>query len=63
MIADMEANKKIRPIINELSLKGKKLNISFVFIPQSYFKVPKRIMLNTPRSFNMKTPNTIKLFF
>ena len=63
MIADMEANKKIRPIINELSLKGKKLNISFVFIPQSYFKVPKLIMLNTPRSFNMKTPNIIKSFF
>ena len=32
MIADMESNKKLSPIVNELFLRGRKLNISFVFI-------------------------------
>ena len=41
MIADMESNKKLSPIVIELFLRGKKLNILLVFISQSYFKVPK----------------------
>ena len=41
--------------------KRKKLNISFVVIPQSHFKVPKLIKLNAARPFNMKTPNKRKL--
>ena len=32
MIADMESNKKLSPIITELFLRGRKLNISLVFI-------------------------------
>ena len=32
MIADMESNKKLSPIVTELFLKGRKLNISFLFI-------------------------------
>ena len=43
MIVDMEANKKLGPIATELFLGGRKLNISLVFISQSYFKVPKTI--------------------
>ena len=43
LIADMESNKKLSSIVTELFLKGRKLNISFVFITQSYFKVPKTI--------------------
>ena len=46
MIADMESNDKLGPIVTELFLKGRKLNISLVFISQSYFKVPKTIRLN-----------------
>ena len=46
MIADMESNKKLSPIITGLFLRGRKLNISLVFISQSYFKVPKTIRLN-----------------
>ena len=39
MIADMEANKKkMSPIVAELFFRRKKLNISLVFISQSYFK-------------------------
>ena len=41
--ADMEFNKIFSPIVNELFLRGRKLNISLLFILQSYFKVPKTI--------------------
>ena len=41
MIADMESNEKWSPIVTELFIRGRKLNISLVFISQSYFKVPK----------------------
>ena len=40
-IADMEAYKKLSPIVTELSIGGRKLTISLNFITQSYFKVPK----------------------
>ena len=46
MIADIESNKKLSLIATELFLRGKKLNISLVFISQSYFNVPKIIRLN-----------------
>ena len=41
VIADMESNEKWSPIVTELFIRGRKLNISLVFISQSYFKVPK----------------------
>ena len=50
MIVDMESNKKLSPIVTELFLRGRKLNISLVFISQSYFKVPKTIRLNATHS-------------
>ena len=37
MIACMESNKQLRSIVSELFLKGRKLNISLVFVSQSYF--------------------------
>ena len=40
MIADMEYNKKLSPIVTDLVLREKKLNISLVLMSQSYFKVP-----------------------
>ena len=46
MIVDMEANKRLSPIVTEWFLKGRKINISLVFLSQSYFKVPKTIRLN-----------------
>ena len=39
---DMIADK----IVSELFIRGRKLNISIVFITQSYFAVPKDIRLN-----------------
>ena len=47
MTADMINNKKLNSIITELFLRGRTLNISLVFITQSYFKVPKDVRLNT----------------
>ena len=41
MIADMLSNKKLNPIIIQLFIRGRKLNISLVFTKQSYFAVPK----------------------
>ena len=47
MIADIIKNKKLNSIVTELFIRGRKLNISLVFITQSYFKVPKDVRLNT----------------
>ena len=43
----MLSNKKLNPIVTELFTRGRKLNISFVFIMQSYFAVPKTVTLKT----------------
>ena len=61
MIADMINNKKLNPIVTELFIRGRKLNISIVFIKQSYFKVPKDVRLNSTHFFIMKIPNKRKL--
>ena len=47
MIADMINNKKRNPVITELFIRERKLNISTVFITESYFKVPKEARLNS----------------
>ena len=60
MIADMEVNKKLSPIVTELFLRGTKLNLSLIFISQSYFKVPKITKLNKTH-FKMKIPNKREL--
>ena len=57
MIADIINNKKLNSIITKLFIRGRKLNISLVFIMQSYFKVPKDVRLNSTHFFNMKIPN------
>ena len=57
MIADMEANKKLIPIVTELFITVRKLSIKLVFISQSYFKVPKTTRLNATHYFIMKIPN------
>ena len=51
MIADMINNKKLNPIVTELFIRGRKLNISMVFVTQSYFKVPKDVGLNSTHFF------------
>ena len=61
MIADMINNKKLNPILTELSIRGRKLNISIVFITQLCFKVPKEVRLNSTHFFIMKIRNTREL--
>ena len=57
MIPDMINNKKLNPVVTELFIRGRKLNISIVFITQSYFKVPKDVRSNSTHFFIMKIPN------
>ena len=47
VIAGLINNKKLNPVVIELFIRGRKLNISIVFITQSYFKVPKEDRLST----------------
>ena len=61
MIADMINNKKLNSIVTDLFIRGKKLNISLVFITQSYFKIPKYVRLNSTHVFIMEIPNKREL--
>ena len=53
MTADMISNKKF--------IRCRKLNISLVFISQSYFKAPKDVRNNSTHFFIMKIPNKREL--
>ena len=57
IIADLLSNEKFDSVVTELFIRGRKLNISLVFITQSYFKVPKHVRLNTTHFFILKIPN------
>ena len=59
MIADMI--KKLNSIVTELFIRGRKLNISIVFITQSYFKVSNNVRLNSTHFFIMKILNKREL--
>ena len=61
MIADMINNKKLNSIDTELFIRGRKLDISLLFITQSYFKVPKDVRLNTSHLFVTKISNKREL--
>ena len=61
MIVDMFSNKKLNPMVTELFIRGRKLNISLVFITQFYFAVPKNIKLNSTHFFVMKISNKLHL--
>ena len=61
MVADMLSNKKLNPIVTELFIRGRELNIPLVFITQPYFAVPKNIRLNSTHYFVMKIPNKKEL--
>ena len=57
MMADMIHNKKINSVVTDLFIRGRKMNISIVFITQSYFQVPKGVRNNTGHFFIAKIPN------
>ena len=57
MIVDIMDNKKFQAIIKELFIRCRKLNISLVFITQTYFSVPKDLRLNSAHYLIMKINN------
>ena len=57
----MVSNKIINPVVTAFFIRGRKLNISLVFITQSYFAVPKNIKLNSTHYFIIKIPNKQEL--
>ena len=61
MIADILSNKKPDPVVTELLIRGRKLNISLICITQSYFAVPKNIGLNSTHYFIIKIPKKQEL--
>ena len=54
MIADIMTNKRLQAIIKELFIRCRQLNISLVFITQSYFSVPKDERLNSTHCLIIK---------
>ena len=61
MIADIMTNKKFQSIIKELFIRCRKINISLVFITQSYFSVPKDVRLNSTHYLILKINNKREL--
>ena len=61
MITNMISNKKLNQVVTELFIKGKKLNISPVFITQTYFSVQKDVRLNCTHFFIIKISNKQEL--
>ena len=61
MIADIMSNKKFQAIIKEQFIRCGKLNISLVFITQSYFSAPKEVRLNSTHYLIMKIYNKREL--
>ena len=61
MITDIMTNKEFQAIIKKLFIRCRKINISFVFITQSYFSIPKDVRLNSTHYFIMKINNKREL--
>ena len=61
IIADILSNKKFQSIMKEVFIRCRKLNISLVFITQSYFFVPKDVRLNSTHYLIMKINNKREL--
>ena len=61
MTVNIMTNKKFQAIIKELFIRCRKLNISLVFITQSYFSVTKDVRLNSSHYLIMKINNRKEL--
>ena len=61
MMADIMNNKDFKAIVKELFIRCRKLNVSIVFITQSYFRTPKNARLNSTHYINMKIQNKKEL--
>ena len=54
IIADIISNKNLHPVVTELFIRSQTLNISLIFVTQSYFPIPKDVRLNTTHFFIRK---------
>ena len=61
MIADIEYNKNFKRIIKELFYRAHKINVSIVFIMQSYFRALKDTRLNSTHYIPTKINNKKEL--
>ena len=61
LIADIMRSEKFKAIVKELFIRCRTLNISIVFITQSYFRTPKDARLNSTHYILMKIGNKKKL--
>ena len=61
MIADIEYNKNFKRIIKKLFYRSRKINVSIVFITQSYFRALKDVRLNSTHYMLMKIGNKKEL--
>ena len=61
MIADIMRSEKFKAIVKEPFIRCRKLNISIVFITQSYFRAPKHARLNSTHYILMKIGNKKEL--
>ena len=61
MIADIEYNKNFIKMIKELFYRGRKMNISIVFITHRYFRALKDARLNSTHYILMKIGNKKEL--
>ena len=61
MIAGIVNNKNFKGIVKELFIRCRKLNVSIVFITQSYFRTPKDARLNSTHYIIMKIQNKKEL--
>ena len=61
MIADIEYNKNFKRLIKELFSRARKINVSIVFIMQSYFRALKDARLNSMHYILMKISNKKEL--
>ena len=61
MIPNMISNKNVEPVVIELLTRDRKLNISFAFVTQLYFTVPKNLILDSIHYFIMNIANKREL--
>ena len=61
MIADIEYNKNFKQVIKELFYRARKINVSIVFITQSYFRALKDARLNSTHYILMRIGNKKEL--
>ena len=61
MRSEKVKSEKFKAIVKELFIRCRKLNISIVFITQSYFRIPKDARLNSTHYIIMKIGNKKEL--